>query len=161
METAEQLTAIRGWRLTAAREAVGLDSVKKLAAYLALYAADRGDPPPRGFSARTLNDVEAGKNTLSPQAADYIAAALGLSRSFFTAPAGHLGDVTAGEQAIAAAVSRTPLALLGATPVEGLAGAVGDALDQFDELLDRQADGGSPDPQSGDGQAQPQTGTRP
>lgn len=102
--------AIRGWRLTACREAVGISSVAKLAEHIRRYASESGHPPPHGFSARTLNAIEAGREALPGGKADYIADACGVSRSFFTAPPERLGDVQAGAEAVGRTVSITPYA---------------------------------------------------
>lgn len=130
----------RGDRLGAAAEVVGLRSMKALADYL----------DERNFSLSKLNRIRNGTGTLSPADGDYIAKRLGLPSSFFTAEIRYLGDVRAGESA--AFVS---------SPVDGLARDATAGHDELDRLLDHQAETGSVDPPPADGEAPPQTGTRP
>ncbi len=129
-----------GDRLFAARVAVGFRSQKAFADFLG-----------EGFSRGKLARIESGTGTLSPRDADYVCRRLYLPTSFFTAPLGALGDVRAGADAL---IDRP------SSPVEGLAADIGDALGQFDDLLDRQAEGESPDPRPADEDDPPQTGTQ-
>lgn len=138
---------IRGWRLTACREAVGIDSVAKLAAFIRDYAEAKGHPSPRGFSARTLNDIERGASTLSPQAADYIANALGVSTTFFTAPIGRLGDVLAGEQAAAGRAPATPYSELLSQRAEAQHALADEALAALDAARRAAPDQSTPEGQ--------------